>query len=329
MELSNYALMLIQEDLGERPATAKDARRPLEEFAQYEGLEWRSTRVHPVAAQLPPEPAEVAPVPVAEIQPQGVEVPLPAHPSAAQGAGVAALNSVRLEWRRPALVGLLALVVLAATVATSMLYWRAQAEPPPVARSAPAEQLPPAPALVEKPTSHPAQLPSSLPTQEEASPSVPLPENSPTLTNGVPNPQKVSPRRVLSKVERCALLVFTLAWVKAGCTGVQTRPDPEDCPKEAVEAMEKKLGWWVGQKPAIVVDVTKGRIPEPSNLYPLKDKIAVFNDGPVTGELARDERKAPKGTRLEGHLWTTGDRIYGRYRRAHLPGGPPFRSVSS
>jgi serine/threonine-protein kinase len=148
---------------------------------------------------------------------------------------------------------------------------------------------------------------------------VQLPENPLTLTNGVPNPQKASPRRVLSKVERCALLVFTLAWVKAGCTGVQTRPDPEDCPKEAVEAMEKELGWWVGQQPAIVVDVTKGGVPQP--LTKREDAWAVFKDGPVTGELARDERKAPKGTRLEGHLWTTGDRIYGRYRRAHLPGG--------
>jgi serine/threonine-protein kinase len=126
---------------------------------------------------------------------------------------------------------------------------------------------------------------------------------------------------VLSKVERCALLVFSLAWVKAGCTGVQTRPDPEDCPKEAVEAMRKELGWRMGEgtQPAIVVDVTKGGIPRP--LTKLEDAATVFNDGPVTGELARDEGKAPKGTRLEGHLWTTGDRIYGRYRRAHLPGG--------
>ncbi len=319
MELSNYALMLIQEDLGERPATAKDARRPLEEFAQYEGPEWRSTRVHPVAAQLPPEPADVAPVPVAEIQPQGVEVPIPAHPSAVQGAGVAALNSVRLEWRRPALAGLLALAVFAAAVAVSLLHRPAQPEPPPVASGSPAEQRPPAPALAEKPTSRPAQLPSSLPTQQEASPSVQLPENSLTLTNGVPNPQKASPRRVLSKVERCALLVFTLAWVKAGCTGVQTRPDPEDCPKEAVEAMEKELGWWVGQQPAIVVDVTKGGVPRP--LTKREDALTAFKDGPVTGALARAEGKAPVGTRLDGHLWTTGDRIYGRYLRAHLPDG--------
>jgi hypothetical protein len=37
--------------------------------------------------------------------------------------------------------------------------------------------------------------------------------------------------------------------------------------------------------------------------------------------LIRPEGKVPKGTRLEGHLWTTGDRIYGRYVRAILPGG--------
>jgi len=320
LAFSNYALLLIHEDLGERPATAKDARRPLEDFAKYEGPEWRGTRPHPVAAHFPPEPAEGAPVAVEEGQPGGVEVPIPVHPSAVQGAGVAALDSARLAWRRPALVGLLALVVLAAAVAATLLHKPAQAEPPPVARSAPAEQPPPAPALAEKPTSRPAQLPSPLPTQKEASPSVQLPENSPTLTNGVPNPPKASPRRALSKVERCALLVFTLAWVEAGCTGVQTRPDPEACPQEAVDAMEKELGWDVdgGTQPAIVVDATK-RIPRP--LTKREDALTVFQDGPVTGELARDERKAPKGTRLEGHLWTTGDRIYGRYRRAFLPDG--------
>src|SRR5207253_296257 len=106
--------------------------------------------------------------------------------------------------------------------------------------------------------------------------------------------------------------------------GVQARPDPEDCPQEAVDAMEKELGWSVtggsrATQPAIVVDVTKGGIPRP--LTKDEDAVTVFNDGPVTGELAWVAGKAPKGTRLEGHLWTTGDRIYGRYRRAHLPDG--------
>jgi serine/threonine-protein kinase len=88
--------------------------------------------------------------------------------------------------------------------------------------------------------------------------------------------------------------------------------------------MEKELGWSVtggsrATQPRIWVDVTKGKIPEP--LTKREDAWAVFNDGPVTGELAFDLGKAPKGTRLEGHLWTTGERIYGRYRRAFLPDG--------
>jgi serine/threonine kinase PknH len=319
LELSDYALLLLREDLGERPATAKDARSPLEAFSQCEGPEWRSTRVHPVSAQIP-APVEGAPLPGRGGPPGGVGASIPTHPSALREAWSAPLKSMRLEWGRPALVGLLALAVFAAAAAASLLHRPTQPEPPPVASSAPAQPPPPAPALAEKPTSRPAQLPSPLPTQNEASPSVKLPDTSPTLTNGVPSPQKASPRRVLSKAERCALLVFTAAWLEAGCTGVQTRPDPEACPQEAVDAMEKELGWSVGyQQPAIVVDVTKGRTPRP--LIRDEDAVTVFNDGPVMGELLRAEGKAPAGTRLEGHLWTTGDRIYGRYRRAFPPDG--------
>jgi serine/threonine-protein kinase len=128
---------------------------------------------------------------------------------------------------------------------------------------------------------------------------------------------------VLSKLERCALLVFTVAWAKAGCAGVQTRPDPEACPKGAVDAMEKELGWdvdgYVGERLFVTVDVTKGKVPKP--LLKDEDAFTVFKDGPVMGALSLTFDKAPAGTRLEGHLWITGDRIYGRYRRAHLPDG--------
>ncbi len=331
-ELSAYAMKLISPKPDDRYATAKEARGPLEEFAQYEDPEWRNTRVHPVAAQLPPEPAEAAPVPVAAPQvpipfhPPAVQVPpAPAEAAPASSAAGAALNSPRHGWRRAVFVAPLALVVLAAAVAAFVLHRPAPPEMPPVAGSAPAAQPPPSTALAEKPTSRSAQLPSPLPTREEASPSVQQPDNSPTLTSGVPNPPKApraSPRRVLSKAERCALLVASVAWFQAGCPGVQTRPDPEDCPQEAVKAM-KELGWWVGYgegtQPAIIVDVTKGGVPRP--LTRDEDALAVFQDGPVTGALARAEGKAPVGTRLDGHLWTTGDRIYGRYLRAHLSGG--------
>ncbi|WP_224248631.1 serine/threonine-protein kinase [Hyalangium gracile] len=108
-ELSSYAMMLIHQSLEVRPATAKDARRPLEDFERYEGPEWRDTRPHPVVAQLPPEPVEGAPVPVEEEPPGSEEAPIPAHPSAVQGAWRSALHSARLKWGHVALGGLLVL----------------------------------------------------------------------------------------------------------------------------------------------------------------------------------------------------------------------------
>jgi serine/threonine-protein kinase len=146
---------------------------------------------------------------------------------------------------------------------------------------------------------------------------VKLPDNSPTLTNGVPDPQQAqrgSARRAL--IKKCAALVASVAWLEAGCTGVQTRPDPEPCPEEAVKAMDE-LDWAVGSfGPFILLDVTKGSVEEAR-----EQPLAVWKDGPVTGALIKPHGNAPAGMRIDGHLWTTGDRIYGRYVRAHLPGG--------
>jgi serine/threonine-protein kinase len=47
---------------------------------------------------------------------------------------------------------------------------------------------------------------------------------------------------------------------------------------------------------------------------------ALYKDGPITGELYRAAGLAPAGTTLEGHLWTSGDRIYGRFLWANVPG---------
>jgi serine/threonine-protein kinase len=147
---------------------------------------------------------------------------------------------------------------------------------------------------------------------------VKLPDNSPTLTNGIPNPQqaqRVSARRAL--IKKCAALVASVAWLEAGCTGVQTRPDPEPCPEEAVKAMRQELGWAMNTHgPFILLDVTKGSVEEAR-----EQPLAVWKDGPVTGALIEPKGKAPAGMRIDGHLWTTGDKIYGRYVRAHLPGG--------
>jgi serine/threonine-protein kinase len=330
MELSAFAMKLINRDLEVRPAMAKDARRLLEELVRFEGGDWREIPIHPVSAQLPPEPAQGEPMPVEAREPKGPQEPIPFHPLPVQvapagappvpsAAGAAAQHSPRRAWLRPVFVGPLALSVFAAVVAASLLHRPAPPEPPPVARSAPADPPAVSSTLAEKPTSRPERLASPLPTQKEASPSVKLPDNSPTLTNGVPNPQQVqkaSGRRAL--IKKCAALVASVAWLEAGCTGVQTRPDPEPCPEEAVRTMRQELGWVLhtSYAPFILLDVTKGSVEEAR-----EQPLTVWKDGPVTGALIEPEGKAPAGMRVDGHLWTTGDRIYGRYVRAHLPGG--------
>ena len=92
---------------------------------------------------------------------------------------------------------------------------------------------------------------------------------------------------------------------------------PEPCPEEAVKAMRQELGWSVDSwGPFILLDVTKGSAEEAR-----EQPHTVWKDGPVTGALIKPRGKAPAGMRIDGHLWTTGDKIYGRYVRAHLPGG--------
>ncbi|HEX8697736.1 MAG TPA: protein kinase, partial [Myxococcaceae bacterium] len=292
LEFSSYVMLLIDPSLEVRPGSALHAKRAHEEFARQEGEAWHGHTVHSVTAQLPPPPPEGA---VAMAPP----APGPAAPSASRPPP---------GWRQPALLAPLLPVVLAAVVAALL-------PRPPAAPRAP-------PALAEKPTSHPVALPLPLPTQQEASPSVKPQDTSPTHTQATPSPPlpQASKPRGLSKAQRCALLVFTLEWGAASCAGVQKRPEPGGaCPEEALRAMRQELGWAVdsNQSALIQVDVTK-----PPDEWTQNDDNTVYADGPVTGAVVRNpEGKAPIGTRLEGHLWTTGDRIYGRYIRAILPDG--------
>ncbi|WP_224364060.1 serine/threonine protein kinase [Hyalangium versicolor] len=293
LELSAYAMKLLRHKPEERYATAQEAMGPLEEFARFGGPEWRETRVHPVAAQLPPEAAEAAALP-------GEAALAPSAVRAAEGP------RPRRALPSPMVTVPLALGVLAIAVAAFVLL-----RPVPHAASS----------LAEKPTSPPTRLASPLPTQQEASPSVNQPGNTPTLTSGVPNPpqpQKTQERRVLSRTEKCALLVATLAWFEAGCAGVQTQPAPGDCSEEAMRVMRQELGWVLNSPdgPFILLDVTKGDAEEAR-----ENPLTVWKDGPVTGALIEPLGKAPAGMRLDGHLWTTGDFIYGRYIRAHLRDG--------
>jgi serine/threonine-protein kinase len=147
-----------------------------------------------------------------------------------------------------------------------------------------------------------------------------LSDNSPTLTSTAPeaqDPRKKGVRRELTLNEKCALAVSMAAWLKLGCSGVQLHPVPDEpCPKEAIKAMREVLHWSTGDSAPefqFIVDVKQsGGSPEDGN--------AVFTDGPVQGAMGQKQGEAPEGMLLDGHLWTSGDRIYGRYFQAHVPG---------
>ena len=305
LELSEYAMLLISPDLEVRPATATVARRPLVEMVAREGEAWRGSSVHPFTARLPPAPREA---PAGQQQAVAALVPIPTHPQPVQVAPPPAPVPIapRPVWRRAVRPVPLALAALALLVATSGPHGPAQLGPHPSP-------------VAEKPTTSPARLASPLPTQQEALPPVKPPDTSPVKTLSAPPsqpPRKAPLQRGLSKAERCALLVFSLKWVAAGCAGVQPRPPRgEECPKGSAEAMRQELGWELDSNntPLLFLDVTK-EATDWNATIPLAD-------GPVTGALAKPQGKAPAGMRVEGHLWTTGDKIYGRYIRAHLPGG--------
>jgi serine/threonine-protein kinase len=113
------------------------------------------------------------------------------------------------------------------------------------------------------------------------------------------------------------------SWLKLGCAGVQALPEPGYCPKESITAMENIFGWApsVSSPMYVVIDVNQ----QPPPLEESKKAIGpsfygVYKAGPVTGELSNTWHRAPKGTKLTGHLWTHGDRLYGRYLWAHVPG---------
>jgi len=119
------------------------------------------------------------------------------------------------------------------------------------------------------------------------------------------------------------------AWLCAvaglGCPAAQVRPPaPEDCSKEATEAMFlQELKIRPGSDLRAVVDIN-----QPGDM----SELGVYQDGPVIGRLTLGDGGLPEGTLLHGRLWT-GPGIYdvemnrqraavmGRYTLAVLPDG--------
>jgi serine/threonine-protein kinase len=124
---------------------------------------------------------------------------------------------------------------------------------------------------------------------------------------------------------------FLAAWLCAlvgiGCPGAQVKPpEPEDCPKEATEAMFQELKVRTGSLLMAVVDIN-----QPGD----SSELGVYQDGPIIGRITMGAGNLPEGTLLHGRLWT-GPGIYyvigdvkdpavlGRYTLAVLPDGRKY-----
>ncbi|WP_224365979.1 serine/threonine protein kinase [Hyalangium versicolor] len=115
----------------------------------------------------------------------------------------------------------------------------------------------------------------------------------------------------------------TAAWLCAtfsvGCTAAQVRPLPEDCPQEAVQAMEQmdlldESGY------TIVIDINQPGTQQQKGTYRPGSIVSKVMKYSWTGPL-------PEGTLLYGQLWTENlkkegqEAVLGRYTEALLPDG--------
>jgi len=117
-----------------------------------------------------------------------------------------------------------------------------------------------------------------------------------------------------------AIAAWLCAAFSAGCPAAPLRPQPEDCPLEALESMES-LNIRERLIYKVVLDIN-----QPGE----QTQEGIYRTGPIISRVVKDSVSAPSlpvGTLLYGQLWTEGltrrgrDAVYGRYTEALLPDG--------
>jgi hypothetical protein len=118
----------------------------------------------------------------------------------------------------------------------------------------------------------------------------------------------MSPSRRLHPLALVALVILS-----TGCSGLRLRPDgtplPEECPRQALEAMER-MGIPMDRSFSLIVDERL------NDQWP-----APLAEGAVVGYVDDDHAKIPVGTRLYGRAWTGGEKAIIRYYELQAPGG--------
>ncbi|WP_224363609.1 serine/threonine protein kinase [Hyalangium versicolor] len=150
----------------------------------------------------------------------------------------------------------------------------------------------------------PAETPASHAPQQR-----PLPKEDTPVSPVSPKPKPT--------FTQCAALIGTMAFLEMGCATVHTRPEPGECPEEAMKFMRKfgqpnDYSRYIG----IVLDPKKRNKDDST-------EVALYENGPITSEFdSVYARELPEGTLLEGHLWVApGNLVFGRYTRARRPDG--------
>ncbi|WP_404364322.1 serine/threonine protein kinase [Corallococcus coralloides] len=164
-------------------------------------------------------------------------------------------------------------------------------------------------------TKKPQAASAAAPTGPEATPAaVAPPATNPEVTATVTTTKSDSPpsppvaAKKATKSVGTALAMTALCTTLA-CSGAQVRspPDPEDCPEQAVETMEK-LGIRVGETAPAT--------------FPIKGdtRVIAVREGNTQIRLLGSWGRLPDDTALSGRL-ILGDRVYGRLTRVRTSKG--------
>ncbi len=236
-------------------------------------------------------------------------------PAAPDASGPPAIPAT-WRWGRLRRVAAVSAVVVAAAVALLLLR---ESSPPARTPGSSAPSGVPHARMPEVPPSSPAAPPvaevpssASMPPAQKEAPTVRAP--APASRQFLPKPpgQSVSrPSLTPEFLARCAGLGLVAA-TKLGCPAPQVRPEREECPAEAVQYMEN-MGLWDGQELNLTLDVNQ---PGPQSAR------GVYRTGKYMGEVRNDfGRVLKEGWRVEGYVWTEGERIVMRFTRLFVPPG--------
>jgi eukaryotic-like serine/threonine-protein kinase len=313
--LASLVRRLLARDSAKRPESFEAARRELEELLEHQGAEYKAL-AHSPSAQVS-EPSEGSPK---SPPPEDSSVKLRWHPRKKLVIGGA--------------VGAAALVAVAASTLGRGLEREPSSEDAQQVVREPEKVVAATPPQSHGPASNPeAPPPESAPPATEPTPDPTVTASSQKKGSNVktpksaPTPQK--PPKFASRAEflawcRSAAIVSTLAAANAGCPGAQVRPEPGDCPADAVKAM-KEHGLRDGNRVRFTLggSVEKGTLSPP--LKGGRVEGTVIDHRGFSGLYAN----LPVGTHLFGELWPAPDkerpdRAALRFDRVQLPNGSEF-----